>query len=82
MKLLILAVLLFILIAAKEPVRVSLLVEAEDDDGGDFLEIQLYITKQDESLTKALVESEKLVKEIERISKNYCEQDTKNKKCG
>jgi pyridoxine 5'-phosphate synthase PdxJ len=70
------------LVIAKDPVKVSLLIEAEDDEGKDFLEISLFITKQDESLTKALVEAEKLVKEIEKHVKNYCEQDSKNKKCG
>lgn len=56
MKLLLLFILFMAsLVIAKDPVKVSLLIEAEEDEGKDFLEISLFITKQDESLTKALV---------------------------
>lgn len=56
----ILSVLILSLISlciCKEPVRVSLLVEAEDDEGEDYLEIKLTITQQDQSLAKALTSS-------------------------
>ena len=83
MKILFLTLLLSLvfLCACKEPVRVSLLVEAEEDDGEDFLEIKLIITQQDQSLAKAITSSNNLAEEIKKAARTYCAVDLKNKGC-
>lgn len=60
MKVILLLLAIISLALSKEPVKVTLLVEAEDDDGDDFMAIKLFISKQDESLNKALLEAEKI----------------------
>lgn len=68
--------------SAKDPVTVTVLVEAEADDAGsEYVEISMEVQNQHESLSVALSQVTKTSEQIEALVLGYCERGGGKSKC-
>lgn len=70
------------LAAGKEPISVTVIVEAEADDAGsEYVEVKMEVQHKHESLQIALSEVFKINKQVENLVMDYCTRGGGKSKC-